>query len=599
MVSFTIDLAQPKEALDDPSKLLKGFDSAAPEDGPSNSKVHAKPARPLIEASPSRRFGMIRDKWMKARAGTEMKLRVSSEDEDEEEDANSYLSVVWRAFAFLHPRALLELNDDWTNEEAEALFKCACLAPYITLEAVGMFLDESVVNILRSMVWGCRIWEVEWVLISLTFRTPVHNKDTWMRKVTSDLTIEEMMRRLRIARERKNSITVQIWWNDAQRESAYRQGHSPGVFRRVPISVLQKPPWMTKQPPARVNMAGILEEGVAIIGAGLGGTALALALHQQSIPCRLNEARSAGTDPQSSSITISANGLKILDQLGVLEQVSARCFKTEFQIIKNDKNETVQKIRVGSQDIYGYQVHRVYRSVLLSEMKAMLAERGITIIYDCKLTAIISDTPEGVRFEAVERAALVIGADGIHSTVRRQITDVLPEYNGVLRVYGHIPASSIDWPDVEDFNTTFTILGKPASLSVFPEDAEGAVPCVVRKFPYSKQDRTGWEELAADEKQFVALFLKDHDQWRGTARAIMEETARHPEILRLWPFYYVPKMSSWASPSGRFVLVGDAAHAMPPSSGQGFNQALEYVYTLARLLSAIDLKRNLPEAFQA
>ena len=60
------------------------------------------------------------------------------------------------------------------------------------------------------------------------------------------------------------------------------------------------------------------------------------------------------------------------------------------------------------------------------------------------------------------------------------------------------------------------------------------------------------------------------------------------DAINLWPFYVVPKLESWASPAGRIVLVGDAAHAIPPTAGQGVNQAFEDVFTFAKVLGKLN-----------
>ncbi|KAK2779581.1 kynurenine 3-monooxygenase [Colletotrichum kahawae] len=335
-------------------------------------------------------------------------------------------------------------------------------------------------------------------------------------------------------------------------------------------------------------MGNIKKDGVAIIGAGLGGTALALALHQKSIPCRIYEGRSAGADILTSGVVLTPNGCRILDDLGVLSRIKPKSFLFEDSITKDSEDKTVDTMKLASKEAYGYPAYRLYRLALLQEMKKMLAEREVPIYYDAKFEKIISDSPEGVTFQAggkAEHAAVVVGSDGIHSTLRRYLTDLVPIYTGVFCVYGHIPTDSVEWPDKKFFATSCTIQGKPGGLFMVPEESDGTTLMVGTQFPHPEQGREGWQDLAACPESLASLMRKDYDQWHDTARRILDQLCKRPEGLLSWPFYTMPRLPSWSSPSGNVIIVGDAAHAMPASSGQGVNQALEDIYSLAKVLS--------------
>ncbi|KAG5790817.1 hypothetical protein H9Q69_010112 [Fusarium xylarioides] len=328
----------------------------------------------------------------------------------------------------------------------------------------------------------------------------------------------------------------------------------------------------------------IKTNGVAIIGAGLGGTALALALHRQSIPCRIFEARSENSDILSSGVTLTPNGCRVLDELGILSRVKDKSYICEYTATKDADDKTVRKTRIASDS---YPCYRLYRLALFKEMKAALAEKGVPIFYGMKFEKIISDTTEGVVFQVgdkTERAAVVIGSDGIHSTLRRHITDLIPAYTSLLCVYGHIPTESVEWPD-QDFATGCTILGKPGGLFMVPEVADGSDLMVGTQFTYPEADREGWETLASDSASLCALLRRNYDQWHDTAKHAIDELCKRPESILCWPFYAMPKLPSWASSSGKVIMIGDAAHAMPASSGQGVNQALEDAFSLAKVLS--------------
>lgn len=70
----------------------------------------------------------------------------------------------------------------------------------------------------------------------------------------------------------------------------------------------------------------------------------------------------------------------------------------------------------------------------------------------------------------------------------------------------------------------------------------------------------------------------------GAGTTIMKYIRR--ENLHLWPYYRLPQLHSWASPIGRVITIGDAAHTVPPTTGQGVSQALEDAYTLAGVIFA-------------
>jgi len=98
--------------------------------------------------------------------------------------------------------------------------------------------------------------------------------------------------------------------------------------------------------------------------------------------------------------------------------------------------------------------------------------------------------------------------------------------------------------------------------------------------------REDLEKLQADKDKLVDMYRKSYDDWGPTARSIIDRVSENKESCYIWPFMRMPKLRRWYSDTGRVVLVGDGAHAVPPSSGQGVNQALEDAYLLTMLLVA-------------
>lgn len=319
------------------------------------------------------------------------------------------------------------------------------------------------------------------------------------------------------------------------------------------------------------------------------GTALALALHQISIPCRIFESRSVDAPELASGVVLTPNGLHVLDTLGILGRIKSRCWQSEFRTYKNDKDETTRKTVIANEELYGYKNHRLYRRVLLKEMKTMLEELAIPIVYNAKYEGIVTETDHEVVFRIngkEEQTSLLVGADGIYSSVRNYLSPyIVPEYTGVVGVLAHIDRSTVEWPYPE-YEKACTIQGKPGAFFMIPEVADGSEIMVGMQVNYPEQTRAEWEKLSKDKEKQCDFYRKGYDQWHATARSIIDSVCAHQETMYLWPFMRMPKLERWYSLAGRVVIVGDAAHAVPPSSGQGVNQALEDIYSLTLILKS-------------
>ena len=146
-------------------------------------------------------------------------------------------------------------------------------------------------------------------------------------------------------------------------------------------------------------------------------------------------------------MVLTPNGLAILDSLGVLDRIRDVCWLSEFRTYKNDRDETVRKTLIANESLYGYKNHRVWRKVLLDALLAMVAERGVRITWEARFEGVIREADHGngdgvVEFKVNGQshiANMLIGADGIYSTVRKYLDgDVGPEYTGVVGVLSHI-----------------------------------------------------------------------------------------------------------------------------------------------------------------
>lgn len=372
---------------------------------------------------------------------------------------------------------------------------------------------------------------------------------------------------------------------------------SPSPCSALPLAHLKTPAEM-----------GCFPENVVIIGAGLAvsripvilhhsrpentehiqqGTALALSFSNQGIPTKIYESRAPDAPEIASGVILTPNGLQVLDKLGVFSRITSRCWKSEYRTYKNDKDETIRKVLITNESLYGYKNHRIWRRLLLAEMKLMLAERGVDIEYHSRFEDIVSEDKDRVVFRIngrEEQSSMLVGADGIYSSVRKYIApNISPEYTGVMGILTHIHRNTVTWP-YPDYEPACTIQGKPGAFFTMPEDPEAREIMVGMQVKHPDQSRAEWEALSADKGKLADYYRAGYDQWHDTAKQIIDQVCANKEALYLWRFLRMPKIEKWFSETGRVLIVGDAAHAIPPSSGQGVNQALEDVHALTLLL---------------
>ncbi|KAI1660480.1 kynurenine 3-monooxygenase [Daldinia decipiens] len=335
---------------------------------------------------------------------------------------------------------------------------------------------------------------------------------------------------------------------------------------------------------------------VAIIGGGLAGLTLALALHDLNIPSTVYEARSADFD-QGGGIMLSPNALRVLDSVGVYKRIRDNSLQFDILTFKDVQDKTTDVYYFGSEELYGYHAIRIMRKQLLDELKAMVRERNIPIHFDSKLTAITSDGPDKVEFTfadgRVASAPLVIGADGIHSTVRGTfLPQVKPMYAGFMGINSVVQRSQLRIP--EGYSLPATVMAKPGAFLLVPQKPDGSELFIGSQRRFPGLDAAGWEALRKDKQKLYEMLQENKSDWPDIVQSALEATP--VDRMGFWAFHGIPPLASWLSESKRIILVGDAAHAIPPTAGQGANQAFEDVRALATLLSKLSPEVPLDKA---
>ncbi|KAK5704001.1 hypothetical protein LTR97_003014 [Elasticomyces elasticus] len=202
----------------------------------------------------------------------------------------------------------------------------------------------------------------------------------------------------------------------------------------------------------------------------------------------------------------------------------------------------------------------------------------------------IGSTVNVLKFDdgSSAEADLVVGADGIWSILRRIMFGVqsdakdyqyAPHYEGLVGVGSYVPANLMQEVPQGQMNI---VLGRNGFFGYGIDRGESATSKVARGVCWSTYTLDvlpeDWRKLDCDQAQ--QQLRARHQHWKNDViRRIIKEV----KIDQVWPTFTTPLLPSWERQG--CVLMGDAAHAVQPSSGQGTSMALEDAETLARLLA--------------
>jgi 2-polyprenyl-6-methoxyphenol hydroxylase-like FAD-dependent oxidoreductase len=323
-----------------------------------------------------------------------------------------------------------------------------------------------------------------------------------------------------------------------------------------------------------------------IIGGGIAGPVAAMALQRAGIEAVVYEAYDTGAGLDAGAfLTVAVNGLDALRILEAHEQVLAAGFPTRSIEFFSGTGKRLGEVPIGGTLADGTVTHTIKRADLYRVLHDESIRRGIRVEYGKRLID-AETTPDGVvaRFEGSTHAEgdLLVGADGIHSRTRRIIDPAAPgpRYTGLGNIGGFTRDASVDTrPGIYAM-----VWGKRAFFG-YTVSPSGEIWWFAN--PPSARELTR-AELAVTTEQWkqrlIGLFADDVSPVAEIIRATTGELLGTNQ-------YDMPSVPTWHE--GPMVIVGDAAHATSPASGQGASMAIEDAVVLAKCL------RDLPDIQQA
>jgi 2-polyprenyl-6-methoxyphenol hydroxylase-like FAD-dependent oxidoreductase len=327
---------------------------------------------------------------------------------------------------------------------------------------------------------------------------------------------------------------------------------------------------------------------VLIVGAGLAGTAAAIGLAAGGVAVELIDVKPE-VDATGSGITMQGNGLRELRRLGVMEAVLATGYPFDGAGLRApDAAGTLladlPDVRTGGPDL------PATVGLPRPALARIMTDRAVTAGAKLRLGTAVSTLAQdgdGVDVTFADGSAgrydLVIGADGIRSATRRMIgvaDEPRPTGMGIFRAFGPRPAS---------VTRTDLYYGGPAYIAGYCPTSADSLYAYLVEDARDRSRQTPAERLA-DMVQLAAAY---HGPWDDIRATLTDPAAVSYTIFE---FLLVP--APWHR--GRVVLIGDAAHACPPTLAQGAAQALEDAAVLTELLlSSAGLSDGLWAAFTA
>jgi salicylate hydroxylase len=326
---------------------------------------------------------------------------------------------------------------------------------------------------------------------------------------------------------------------------------------------------------------------VAIIGGGIGGMAAALSLLRAGADVHVYE-RARTLSEVGAGIQVSPNASRILHGLGLARALSNMGVKSlAIHQRRWDDGRTLLVSPLGEavEAAFGFPHYQMHRADLLNTLTCALPAERLHIGHH--FTALVD---HGDHVEATFENGMhisvdaLVGADGIHSTVRHALFGPeKPHFTGCVAYRGLVPADRLTHLDLEV--TTQVWMGPGKHFVHYYVQNRRLVNFVAA----IEQDT--WTRESWTDRGEVADWLAAHEGWHPQVRGIIgvaDETF-------IWALFDRKPMKHWAA--GRVTLLGDACHAMLPFMAQGAAQAIEDGAALAACLSQT-AARDVPKALR-
>lgn len=313
-----------------------------------------------------------------------------------------------------------------------------------------------------------------------------------------------------------------------------------------------------------------------VVGAGVAGAAVALFLKRIGWQPEILEASPRSDRQAGAFLNLATNGLAVLTELGLSERLLCDAHPAPEMVMWSGSGKrlgTVPNGPAGRPDRGSVIVRRAWLHEVLEDA---VTAAGVPVHRGARVSEVVGGgtRPQVLTDDGrVVDADVVIGADGIHSAVRRFVAPdgPRPVYSGLVGLGGFSRGLGLaPTPGQQHF-----VFGRRSFFGYLVRD-DGTVYWFANA---TVPDRSGPSVPAGEWLERLATLHRED------ASPTPDIIAAADEQVGAYPIEDLVDVPRWHR--GRAVLLGDAVHAISPSAGQGASLALEDAETLVRCLRDI------------
>jgi len=328
----------------------------------------------------------------------------------------------------------------------------------------------------------------------------------------------------------------------------------------------------------------IQDKQIAIIGGGPAGLTLARLLQLKGVAVKVYERDlHRGVRVQGATLDLhEGTGLEAIKRAGLLEEFYKYNRPTASKMLLVDKALDIKFDDHNFTTVTAETRPEIDRAPLREMLLNALTPD--TVIWNSQFISMEKERTGWRIFFKDGRSAyadIVIAADGAHSKVRPYLTDIKPIYSGITLIEGNIQHA-------EKYSPKLFSLAKGGKVMAFDDEkflgygtkGDGSIMFVVNfktQENWSKESRIDFK----DRKQVFGWFKNEFANWSED----WHEFFNNEEVYFIpRPQYYFPLDQNWETKEN-LIILGDAAHWMPPYAGEGANVAMQDAFLLAENLT--------------